>query len=1058
MNKRMKTDRFRPGFIISVKVTNFTTYSYAEFKLSPTLNMIIGPNGTGKSTLVAAICLGLGGSIDLIRRKSLRSMIKTGYNESVIEITLKDSAQSQTDLVVIERTFTAKELNWIVNNRVSDERSVRKLCRSLNIQLDNLCHFLPQERVAEFATLSPEKLLIQTERTLGSGHLITLHENLIKLDSERDSTISELDAHASKLERLNVERANLETEAEKFEEYQKKTRDIELHRMLLPYAQLQDLKERQKELKQQRDEAKKKLQNFTLTTKPLEEQLRRTDRAEITLRNDLDLLKKQHSLLTNQYSQLTKQIRDSSDKIIELKSSAESLANKSERRKQEAIKLKQEQQELERKLEDVPDIDEAELNKAKENRDLAFRELNEVKRKRQQVDDVLEPKVSQMRKLQSDLKRYEARLTSTDKLLVLEARGRPYNELRENALKGHLLLREHKEFQLQYFEAPVVSCEVTDKAFSPFIEKVIDNNTLLAITVPDQESYDKISKLLFSKYNVPMRLALDSPAKAPIPHEQLSEYGFDGYLSDYINGPPTVLNMLKVISKLHMIPVSKQPMTDEQFQKLITPNPAGQVPFMKFVVGDDFVSVSRSRYGSKQFFYSTEKVRNASYFVTGGLSREARLDIKEKMASLSEDYRRYRDEVKELRESSDSDRTMYDQVSKRLSESRVKVEELQAIRGNRAKLEAYISAKADRIKKMEYDAQKDYTEKVKQIEHRINETFSTRATTLSESAKLLSQISKIAIDEDCKKFKVLQEKNRTLALKKLIHSLDDYKKTLVEAYEQLKQKYDEIKRSDAAKKVRQQSENYTEEDRSVLSALAESYLSDNNLSEAFVQNRIQFLEDERSVMATADQSAVSTLRQRLQDIKQIELRLPQLEVRKQELCDEINEQQLKWEPELSKIVLEISSAFQSKFRAVASDGQVELVKADRFKDYKLEILVKFRENTDLKLLDNHSQSGGERAVSTIFFIMSLQGLTDAPFRVVDEINQGMDPKNEKMAHKYLVQTACENNDSQYFLVTPKLLTGLYYHPEMAVHCIYTGPYIEGSEQSFIDLRQSTEVS
>ena len=111
------------------------------------------------------------------------------------------------------------------------------------------------------------------------------------------------------------------------------------------------------------------------------------------------------------------------------------------------------------------------------------------------------------------------------------------------------------------------------------------------------------------------------------------------------------------------------------------------------------------------------------------------------------------------------------------------------------------------------------------------------------------------------------------------------------------------------------------------------------------------------------------------------------------------------------------------------------MKAERFKDYKLQILVKFRENTDLKVLDNHSQSGGERAVSTIFFIMSLQGLTEAPFRVVDEINQGMDPKNEKMAHKYLVQTACENDASQYFLVTPKLLTGLYYHPEMAVHCV-----------------------
>ena len=49
-----------PGAIVRVKLTNFVTYSSAEFNPGPSLNMVIGPNGTGKSTLVCAICLGLG--------------------------------------------------------------------------------------------------------------------------------------------------------------------------------------------------------------------------------------------------------------------------------------------------------------------------------------------------------------------------------------------------------------------------------------------------------------------------------------------------------------------------------------------------------------------------------------------------------------------------------------------------------------------------------------------------------------------------------------------------------------------------------------------------------------------------------------------------------------------------------------------------------------------------------------------------------------------------------------------------------------------------------------
>lgn len=50
----------QPGSIVRVKLTNFVTYTDVEFNPGPSLNMVIGPNGTGKSTLVCAICLGLG--------------------------------------------------------------------------------------------------------------------------------------------------------------------------------------------------------------------------------------------------------------------------------------------------------------------------------------------------------------------------------------------------------------------------------------------------------------------------------------------------------------------------------------------------------------------------------------------------------------------------------------------------------------------------------------------------------------------------------------------------------------------------------------------------------------------------------------------------------------------------------------------------------------------------------------------------------------------------------------------------------------------------------------
>ena len=60
LRPRPSRRKHQPGSIVRVKLENFVTYTSVEFFPGPSLNMVIGPNGTGKSTLVCAICLGLG--------------------------------------------------------------------------------------------------------------------------------------------------------------------------------------------------------------------------------------------------------------------------------------------------------------------------------------------------------------------------------------------------------------------------------------------------------------------------------------------------------------------------------------------------------------------------------------------------------------------------------------------------------------------------------------------------------------------------------------------------------------------------------------------------------------------------------------------------------------------------------------------------------------------------------------------------------------------------------------------------------------------------------------
>lgn len=228
-------------------------------------------------------------------------------------------------------------------------------------------------------------------------------------------------------------------------------------------------------------------------------------------------------------------------------------------------------------------------------------------------------------------------------------------------------------------------------------------------------------------------------------------------------------------------------------------------------------------------------------------------------------------------------------------------------------------------------------------------------------------------------------------------------------------------------------------------------------------------------------NVIKEFEERERQINKLRSKLADFESQLSDFNYAINEVRSKWEPKLDALVKKISDAFSDSFARIGCAGQVALDKAGEeptpidaangerpigtvgdsdFDQWSIQIHVKFRESEGLSLLDSHRQSGGERAVSTIFYLMALQSLSASPFRVVDEINQGMDPRNERMVHERLVDIACahtttansttaSNDDEsvggggggQYFLITPKLLSGLVYKPGMRVLCIVSGEHM-----------------
>jgi chromosome segregation ATPase len=165
--------------------------------------------------------------------------------------------------------------------------------------------------------------------------------------------------------------------------------------------------------------------------------------------------------------------------------------------------------------------------------------------------------------------------------------------------------------------------------------------------------------------------------------------------------------------------------------------------------------------------------------------------------------------------------------------------------------------------------------------------------------------------------------------------------------------------------------------------------------------------------------------------------------RAEELAGRIAAEREPWLNRLQSIVSAISTKFGDLFAELPAVGQVDLLPSiDSLAHAELAIMVKFRAtDPSLQRLCASRQSGGEKSVSTIVYLLAVSRAVDypCPFRVVDEINQGMDAGNERRVHQLmcsLASTASGASGGQYFVITPKLLAGLDYNERVHIHCVF----------------------
>lgn len=264
IDRHVSMDDFHPGAIIRVKVENFVTYEKAEFFPGPHLNMVIGPNGTGKSSLVCAICLGLGYSPKhLGRAGSVKEFVKHGKDTAIIEIELQKRPQDRSNHVV--RVQIRREQNsqkWWLNGKETTQKAVQSLMHSLKIQVDNLCQFLPQDRVVEFAACTPIDLLHETLRAAAPESMLQWQKQLQDLHKDKKELAKTVQTDVETLTNLESRQQGLRADVDRVREREEIQQRVQNLRSALVLAKYQEARNKHSQARDRKKEAERALRRL----------------------------------------------------------------------------------------------------------------------------------------------------------------------------------------------------------------------------------------------------------------------------------------------------------------------------------------------------------------------------------------------------------------------------------------------------------------------------------------------------------------------------------------------------------------------------------------------------------------------------------------------------------------------------------------------------------------------------------------------------------------------------------------------------------------------------
>ena len=157
------------------------------------------------------------------------------------------------------------------------------------------------------------------------------------------------------------------------------------------------------------------------------------------------------------------------------------------------------------------------------------------------------------------------------------------------------------------------------------------------------------------------------------------------------------------------------------------------------------------------------------------------------------------------------------------------------------------------------------------------------------------------------------------------------------------------------------------------------------------------------------------------NIEELKSKLAQLQENKKSMLVELGSRKGVWKKAMEDLVESVDPPYQAVLSAADATGFIKFEEADAIEEAGLDLYVGFRGGAPTTL-DPFTQSGGERSVALMAFILSLQARIVSPLRAMDEFDIHMDPRNREAMFKMILSQMKQREASQYIVITPSILT------------------------------------